>query len=364
MIPSYFSTNNIIGDLDIACDDILRLINDNLDFLFQEENLNLLAYILWRWECLYNNGRIVYGNNSEEDDIINQCTISPKNKLENGQVINYKNRQNIKIIKYAWKVIISETHASKLENDIKTNEFFEKLEKPIYDEWDILYWKKNKTLEDWVNFLSNKKHKNHSLYSTKQNIYNHLFCAMGNGYKWNSDGFLDSSVKTTLFGDFYYAKDLLPDYIKLPLYEILYRPKCVYANVKAWEINERQIEIEIFKRLKNAQHILNNFSEDINKLSDKEKYALYTKEIDTMVFNRANNKKLEHYDIFNNSRFINAPKNIDSSYVNIIRKITFEILKDKHLYHEDDLETLNIFIKNNPQWFRKKTIENILNICQ
>lgn len=341
-------SNHIDGDLDIACDDILKLINSHQEFLFQEENLKLLAYLIWRWESLYNNGRIAFPN---------ECTNSPMNELEHGNVIKYLSKDKIKLAKTAWKVITSENYSSKLENKVKDNEYFSSLKQPVYDEWDILYWKKNKTLDEWVVFLSNPKHKNFAIYQNKYSIYNHLLCSIGSAYKWNKQGFLDSSIKTHLFSDFIYAKDLLPSDIKLSLEEIVNRPKCILANKNAWEITEYNIEEEMKKRLHSSHFMVshNNIS-----LTIKEKYEIYSKEIDEMVLNRASTNNNSKYSIFNQSRFFSAPKNLDESYVNGIRKIAFDILKKKHLYTKEELDTLQNFIIKNPQWFRKKTIENLL----
>ncbi len=361
-------SNHIEGDLDIACDDILKLINMHQDFLFKEENLKLLAYIICRWDSLYNNSRIVYGNKSIEDDIRGQCENSPKMELENGHIILYKDIKYIKILKNAWKTVNSETHTLELKNHIKTNEFFENLIQPVYDEWDKIYHKKDKTMDEWKFILNNKKNKYYLIYYTDFFIENHLLCSTGGGYKWNKRGFIDNSTKSSMFGDFLYAKDELPSFIKEPLWEILYRPKCEYANNKAWEINESLIDFEIEKKLSDTSFLFQYSSiklseeekDDFNKLSNKEKYSLYTKEIDNMILNRQPSVIKNLYDINKLSRFINAPKNADNSYVDTIIKIVSSILKNKDDYTSDDIDMLNKFIYNNRAWFRKKTIDNLL----
>lgn len=341
------------GNLDIACDDILKLINIHQDFLFLNSNLPLLAYILCRWESLYNNARIVYSKH-RNPDVLEQCSSLPKDELLNGHVIIYKDINNYKILKSALEVITSQNfYYSALDNKVKTNKYFEDLSKPIYDEWDILYWKKNKSMKEWIYFLSNIKHKNYALFQHEKNILNHLFFSK-NSFKWNKEGYLDSKIKISLFGDFIYSRDLLPPFIKEPLYEILYRPECVYTNEKAWSIIDDITNEEIKNILKSCD---NNFD---SNLSNKQKYEIYLNDIQEMVLNRGKSQIIEKYNISHFSIFFSTPKNVDNSYIDYIVDITYDILKNKELYDSDEINLIERFIKNNPHWFRKRTIAKLL----
>jgi len=50
--------------------------------------------------------------------------------------------------------------------------------------------KPNKTLDDWIELLPDKRHRWHLIYSTPFSVKNHLLCVTGNGYGWNSHGFI------------------------------------------------------------------------------------------------------------------------------------------------------------------------------
>jgi len=168
-------------------DPILNLIKDNQEYLTEYENLPQLAKLGFMYETLWYAGRVCWGY----DGIIQKggydCEDNPKYKIE---MCDPKNDKIENFIYDAWGMHVS--------NDLPKFGF-EKFRKIIYEgrettEFQKKLMKKNKTFDEWVEILTDKRNKYHSIYSDRKRVADHLLCTIGNGYGMNEDGFVISEA--------------------------------------------------------------------------------------------------------------------------------------------------------------------------
>lgn len=233
-----------VPDIQKACDDILALMNKNQNELCKAKNKPFLAYLMLRWQVLFNAGRTVYGDQKHGY----QCQNNPKYEFESMAT----NDRNESIIYDAWGASIG--FIQLLPPDLVKKYKYYGESTPQFDESDFdelatyfnkedsftkLQFKKNKTMDDWYAMLGDPNYRYHSLYETKKSIDNHLLCVVGNGYDWNKQGFLcddgPSGEDTSDFGKYPMLKGHSGNPLEAELNKILMQPHVQEALSKAKE---------------------------------------------------------------------------------------------------------------------------------
>ncbi len=186
-----------VPNIQNECDKILKLMEDNQEFLCKKPNKPFLAYLMLRWQNLFYAGRTIYGDTKSGY----QCQNNPKYEFEDMA----KNDKNERIIYDAWgagvslesilptEFVTKNTIAGHGREIVQLDESdFDELSKyfSLNDDFTKLLFKKNKTMNDWYDLLGNPNYRYHSLYGSKHSIDDHLLCTNGNGYDWNKEGFL------------------------------------------------------------------------------------------------------------------------------------------------------------------------------
>ena len=134
-----------------------------------------LAKIGYMYNHLWYAGRRAWGY----DGLIqkgNDCENNPKYKIEDLNELAYD----------AWGMHVS--------NGLDTPSFKEmydlvKVGKPITD-FQKKERKPNKTMDEWVEVLTDPQFEYHSIYPDRKSVLNHVLCVIGNGYGINNDGYV------------------------------------------------------------------------------------------------------------------------------------------------------------------------------
>lgn len=180
-------------------DPIIGIIRDNQDYLTQPENLPQLAKLGWMYNTLWYAGRICWGydgilldptlkKNDNEEDPDNlyhfcSCEDNPKYKIENCDPTTDEIEN---LIYDAWGMHVS--------NELGTptyDKFVDKLKngRELTD-LDRKLLKINKTMEEWVEILTDKQYRYSSLYPDRRSVLSNLLCTIGTGYGISKDGFI------------------------------------------------------------------------------------------------------------------------------------------------------------------------------
>lgn len=341
-------------------DKMLKFVEKHQSHLCKKENLNQLAYVMLRWEILYHVGRVCFGY----EGIVRkgyQCENNPKYELGDGK-IKYDSEENENIIYDAWGIAVgltSERGGTKCfvlddidytpDNNKKT---------PILK----LQAKKNKTMDDYVNLMTDPKYRYNSLFPDTYRVYDYLLCTIGTGYGWNKDGYICPTGPSDMDEDDYGNPRTgwidMPEQMLAELNMILHEPQYVEYEKMAREY----VKTEIVKhRLEQCVPFLRRQGEYLAKAGmvnqkgelspehkrarmagekilnmldsgDAEKIlALYEHLMDSMIKNRANDredKQRRHYPLCEYSCIVNMPDNAHESYWKAGKVVALEILAE------------------------------------
>lgn len=163
-------------------DPILNTIKKHQTYLTLPENLPQLAKLGYMYNTLWYAGRVCWGyhgrlNPSGRGYV---CEENPKYKLE---MCEPKTEDADLLIYDAWAM-----HVSNDIGQVTWKQFSNIVNGDhLYSEWDIKARKPNKTLEEWVDVLSNKSYTYYDLYPDKKAVVDHLLFVIGNGYGYNKE---------------------------------------------------------------------------------------------------------------------------------------------------------------------------------
>lgn len=246
-----FAKYKSVPNFDLITRSILKIVDEHQDYLCQPENLDQLAYIMFRWENLFYAARYCYGYKDEGAILpLMYCTNNPKYEIED--LGNTDEKRDL--IYDAWAVnldiigMIPDSMRLYRWNHMRfTEDDLNSITPPdLTDDFYRLLHKSNKTMDEWYAVLGNPKYEYHSIYRTKKAIDDHLLCVIGNGYGWNKEGFLcndgPSGNDNDSYGFYLGAKDKLRKDIHDQLFAILLTPGVQDCQNKAKEIQRKHWE--------------------------------------------------------------------------------------------------------------------------
>ena len=149
------------------CAAIINMACYHFDYF--RKNPEHLAWVMMHYELIHRAGRMM-----------NHCGGNPKYPImdagneRRGQI---KDENDSSLLYDAWAVCISNEAEFP---DVKPNA-------------DPRWMQLNKTMQDWIDLLTNPDYRYSGLYSDEYRVRDHLLCTIGNGYEWNKDGFLDTA---------------------------------------------------------------------------------------------------------------------------------------------------------------------------
>lgn len=333
-------------------DPILTLIRENQEYLTQPENLPQLAKLGWMYNTLWYAGRVCWGydgflidpsiikdlktadeGDMDEDDEnypyrFVSCEDNPKYKIEACEPINDEIEN---LIYDAWGMHVS--------NDLNTptyDEFIKKLkEGRELSDLDKKMLKTNKAIDEWVEILTDKRYRYHSIYPNRRSVLNHLLCSIGNGYGLSKDGFVYSEASgadqdEASYGDWENAK-FRPDIdkevnrlLQFPELRATLNTSNKYETDLKKKEKERNRWIDMAKELSG---IIGKGDEEIEKLlakvrgdrkeREKERYSTYYPiSSSSIIFKIADKESQKREGI----------RKIDPSYINAAIEICKDIL--------------------------------------
>ena len=189
-------------------DPILNTISKHQVYLTKRANLPQLAKLGYMYNTLWYAGRVCWGSGGKlsKSKTSYDCENNTKDKIE---MVNPKNERIENLVYDAWGMHVRDGHTEKAT----TFDDFKKiiLEGRETTDFERRMLKVNKTFDEWVELLTNKQYKYHSLYKTRRSVADHLLCVIGNGYGMNKDGFIIQEASgadqdLSLYGDWQNAK--------------------------------------------------------------------------------------------------------------------------------------------------------------
>lgn len=180
----------------LAIDPILEYIRDNQEILTKKENLPVLAKLGYLYNTLFYAGRVAYYytynslmDKYDGNDVTNlfyQCQDNPKYKIE---MCEPKNEDIENYIYDAWGI-----HVTNNQNYPEVEELkelvFNNENKEALDKFVTLEAKANKTLDEWVEYMTHDNYKYKSLFTDRKSVLDYLLCTIGTGYKMSKDGYI------------------------------------------------------------------------------------------------------------------------------------------------------------------------------
>ena len=345
---------------------IFDVIEKHQKYLTQPENLPQLAKIGYIYNKMYYAGRVAYGY----DGIVkkgNCCENNPKDWLEN---VNYLNEKIDYLVYDAWGM--HESGNTLNFDDIKSLVFDGK---PLSD-FEIKRRKPNKTFDQWVEILTDKQYKYHSIYPNKKRVADYLLCVIGTGYGYNKKtGCIIAEASGAdqdidLYGD--WENSILCPEIKPIIEKIFEYPEVKIAldaesdYVKAYQKKKKDEDFLIWEdyynaineeRLENGLPQLDKYDPDtlgiIYAYLDEKLKAVLNEfeknEENEEIENEEFYKPSLYYPISNYSIITQFDKNTHISYINA----GIEICEDILLHKEDYLIKNEVNYKGNVTFAEK-----------
>jgi hypothetical protein len=224
-------------------------------------------------------------------------------------------------------------------------EYQEKLKDPFF----VLSQKKNKTFEEHVELLTDKRYQYHSMYGSKFSVANHLLCVIGNGYGWNKDGYVCVDTPSDRDEAIYngwpvHDVDDFPENCREFIREIIYCDK-VQENIKVAKAHyDGLVQKMIDKHMKDhsfmkspefKKHFPTVTVENANEADEAMSaiYAALRKEFqdeDEVTKPRAYYPLSDRYSLI-----LTMPDNAHESYIRACKEIAEDILAHPELYVND-----------------------------
>jgi hypothetical protein len=376
----YIGENKWYGKIQERCDQTLQIVERNLTYLTQDENLPQLGFLMKYWENLFYSGRrvfgydITYGNEESWEapldiyllDFTGQCENNPKYEIEDGSKISYNNQKEEDLVYDAW-CTVADYGGGEDKNTVVTAEMFEKMKvsiKPELTEFEILLGKKNKTFDEWVQLMTDDRYRYNNLFPNKFEVESYLLCCYGTGYDWNKDGFICEDMPSgndkSIYNGWEYAYKDLPPQIQREFNEINSDPIVIKTLQLSYECSDFYIQQKKEKDKKMYSDIFDDFDDsedvDVKELLKSLRDTLDSKD-------KKKKKKVEekesYYPISDGySLCSKIPDNVDISYIAPIVNVVEESYKNPSDDYVKD-EALKI-MKKYPKYFRMRKINDII----
>ena len=354
------------GNFDIASDEILNIVQDNMVYLNKTENLPQLGFLMWIWENIFHLGRISSDVKSiDMPDLSYQCGNNPKYEIEDGCKLSYENEQQENNVYSAWSNAVDAVHDYGDKNSYHSAKMFLNLIEPVLSEdeqkFQDLNNKVNKTMDEWIELKTNPRYIYHSMYPDSYSVRDHMLCTIGNGYDWNKDGFLCSNnggTDTEYFAGFKYQLENLPEKAKTALEKILNDEFILKYSEEAFQYVQDEVDKRLAKKKKSeiGDIDMDSLKELMAKFKEEnpEKYEETFGDDDGSDDLFEAEKRNRHYPVCNYSGIRCIPANVHESYIPHLQKTMEELLSedrsDKESHHSR-IEEINEAIKDFPHIF-------------
>lgn len=311
---------------------LLNLVEENIEYFIA--NPKEMAYVFWRYDRALTAARYVDqgGDNPKYPIIDIEESAVEKGLCEDG------------IIYDAWGYSVSNESFPWDEDDITPVDYD--------DPFMQLQMKPEKTLEEWVTLLTDKRYQYSSIYPDKRRVWDHLLCTIGNGYGWDKNGFIcDSGASgedSTIYFDCYNHRptgevgEKLNEILNSETWVTLmdFVKECRGSFKKRKDFYKKEQEAQEAEELKEAQeagfnsaheHVMHKLSK-INGKEPKEKKQYFNQDLlkDFEIPEEQPHVSLRlnrpWYPICNYSAICNYPENVHPSYLEAFEEIALSII--------------------------------------
>lgn len=357
-------------------DPILNCIKDNQVYLTQKENLPQLAKLGYMYNTLWYAGRYSWGYGGklwkkyekfiddsidpkdvydESDALYSACEDNPKYKIEmcdpdDDDIENY--------IYDAWGM-----HVVDENNGIS----YDKFHKLIYDgkelsDFDVKMLKSNKTMDEWVELLTDKSYRYSMLYPNRRSVLNGLLCTIGTGYGLSKDGFIykessGADQDLTEYGDWENAK--FRDDIQKVVDKIMESPfveetiECLFSVIEKHRKEKEDKDYKMNKSFYNTLKKAGLYKKEEGILSHHELHGrlddyFVSMDVSSKPNSKKNNAYRKYYPISTSSKIyiICDPESqkrcgitsIDQSYIDASIEICNDIIEHQDIEEEKNIK--------------------------
>ena len=355
-------------------DPILNCIKDNQEYLTKKENLPQLAKLGFMYNTLWYAGRVCWGHSGElwnkyqkfkvpelveeygEDDeytFYAACENNPKYKIEmcdpdNDEIENY--------IYDAWGMHVSNDNGISFEDFHRTVFEGRKL-----TDLDLKILKQDKTFDDWVEILTDKKYEYSSLYPNRRSVASNLMCTIGTEYGLSKNGFIymeasGADQDTAGYGD--WENCTFREDIQSMVNDIMGNPfvketiECEYDFVMVYKRQEQEREAKQNESFYEMLEKAGTYKRSEGNLDWEELHERINDYFESTGLRTKKSKDKYHpyYPISNysiihkicdpESRKLNGIKDVDQSYIDISIEICKEILDHEEEESKDNRDNV------------------------
>jgi len=152
---------------------LLNLVENNIKYFVA--NPKEMAYVFWRYDRALTAARYLdQGSDNPKYPIIDIEENAVSDGIcEDGLIYD------------AWGYSVSNESYPWDDKDIIPIDY--------NDPFVLLQQKPQKTIEEWVELLTDKRFKYSSIYPDRRRVLDHLICCIGNGYGWDKEGYICES---------------------------------------------------------------------------------------------------------------------------------------------------------------------------
>lgn len=366
---------------------ILKIVEKNQEWMVK--NPPALQWLMCHWENIYSAGRCCYGY----EGIIKkgyECENNPKYEIQDR--IDYINENIENVIYDAWgnTLDVLRRPNSQVEYEAGTwsKDVFDKIRIDYRNRKDTDYTllenKKNKTLDEWVEYLTDKNYQYSSIYPDRRSVINHLLACYGTGYGWNKDGYLakkaPSESDRTMFSGWELCDiSSFPEKYQEIIEQIIYSDKVqksIEETIKfrySFFIKKNNAEME--SNLSFIMSVYDDLSEGDQKIKEDELRSkdgdkikeIYEEVMDIMREasgrKEKEDKNFTYYPFSSNySPMTTLPKNVHQSYIDASFEIVEHVLNNKDRYKDrDTYKEAQKWVRKYKALVRKPKIEKLLN---
>ncbi len=261
---------------------VLKTIKSNWTYL--KENPKHLAWCMMHFSLIHNVGRQM-----------GECNGNPKYDLEWLEEWCEENSNDGNLLYDSWGVTVANGY-----------------EFPDLARNNIPHaYKKNKTMEDWVDICTHEDYKYKSIYPNKKSVLDHYLCTNGTGIGWNKDGYLDDmspcNTPNSAFYGYTMCENEIPNNIREKILSLKNDPY-IKSNVDeymrkveiSWGGNEAEQEIlnEIHKVRREVEECCEKLKmectdELVKRFEDAYKYCVYAINISDVYDKMSDEEKKE-----------------------------------------------------------------------
>lgn len=287
---------------------ILNLVKE--EQVYFEKNLSALAWVMWQWDRILYKSRLSDKANHAYDN-------NPKDMLYE-EIEQKVSKAYSDLVYDAWSASIDRHYGEDTRQMARLP----------------LELKLNKTMDEYLALCLNPQYEYNLIYPTKEHVYDHLLCVIGNGLDWNKDGFLartgPAGTDTDLFGDFRFAHLSFDQDVKRKV-NLVFDNSELKQEMKKSIINLRRLRLKRKEEKAQAEKDLRDL------MSDNGAQTFQPRPVAIKKY---------YYPIQGIwSAIKNMPTNVHPSYIKAAIEICEDILRLETETNENKQEAKNILAK-------------------